>query len=356
MAGPVQSNVSMLPQGIEAVQFQLPMSYDYLESKFYVRKCYSEYYDYIESLLSNQKVKYVSLTGTLGIGKSIFYLYFFQRYWRENPTKTIVTAAFDKLRKFKKCIVFAPNSRPQVHLDGIPFIEDSIHFYDGPPDLEPCDNKMVCFTSPNYYWLDKMEKAEYHVELYFPVWTLEELWEANELLEIGLDSKIIKERFLLFGGSARYCLTLNNRFYDKGVNQLESKSRAITSFDDIKDCLVVKPKISNVIHRIFNYVPLYYEHDGMPSSFQPVFCSVTIARIVYASIREKSESKRSEFANWLKKFYAIFGWLFEGFDNDKLKIGLGWLFEGYATEKLKAGGDFRLKSLNSKKDYWLLSQ
>jgi hypothetical protein len=175
----------MLTEGVELVQDQLPMSYEFLESKFYVRNCYEEYYQLVMKLLLNPRMDYISLTGTPGIGKSIFYLYFFQRFRNEYPDATIVTASFIKERELKKCVVFEPGMVEGVEYEKIPDIKDSIHLYDGPPKIEPSDNKMVCFTSPNYKWLDGMEKAANHIPLYLPVWTLQELWEANELLELG---------------------------------------------------------------------------------------------------------------------------------------------------------------------------
>ena len=287
---PVQSDFSMLSEGVETVQYQLPMSYEFLESKFYVRNCYEEYYNHIMNLLMNPRMKYISLTGTPGIGKSIFYLYFFQRFRNENNV-SIVTASFGKDRKLLKCLVFEPGKVEGVEYEKIPKIKGSIHLYDGPPEIQPPDNKMVCFTSPNYSWLDGMEKAANHIPLYLPVWTLQELWEANELLELELDVLTIEERFLLFGGSARYCLTLNTKFYNRGVKKLESKAKSIETFDTIKACLDEKAEKSDISHRIFHFVPSFDE--DVPCSFEQVFCSVSIARIVDKSIRDKSESKRN---------------------------------------------------------------
>ena len=329
---PVQSDLSMLPEGVESVQYQLPMSYEFLESKFYVRNCYEEYYNHIMKLLLNPRMKYISLTGTPGIGKSIFYLYFFQRYRRENPNVTIVTASFGKDRELLKCLVFEPGMVEGVKQKEIPDIKDSQHLYDGPPKIQPSDNKMVCFTSPNYKWLDGMEKAANHIPLYLPGWKLQELWEANELLELGLDVLTIEERFLLFGGSARYCLTLNTKFYNRGVKKLESKAKSIETFDTIKACLDEKAEKSDISHRIFHFVPSFDE--DVPCSFEQVFCSVSIARIVDKSIRDKSESKRNELVHWLNA-------------NNKSSTLLGWLFEGYANQTFNAGGTFVLKSLDS---------
>jgi hypothetical protein len=201
-------------------------------------------------------MKYISLTGTPGIGKSIFYLYFFQRYRREYTNATIVTASFGKARKLLKCVVFEPGLLQGVNHKEILDIEGSIHLYDGPPEIQPLDNKMICFTSPNYTWPDGMVKAPNHIPLYLPLWTLQELWEANELLELGLDREKIGERFLFFGGSARYCLTLDVDFYNRGVEEIRRKANSIESFRDIKECLEKKADKADVSNQIFHYMPL----------------------------------------------------------------------------------------------------
>lgn len=120
-----------------------------------------------------------------------------------------------------------------IKYEKIPRFEGSIHLYDGAPEIDPSDNKMVCFTTPNYSWLDGMIKAENHIPLYLPVWTLDELWDANEALELGLDYRTVEERFLFFGGSARYCLTLDADYYRAGVEELTRRARSIQTFLDI---------------------------------------------------------------------------------------------------------------------------
>jgi hypothetical protein len=220
-----------------------------------------------------------------------------------------------------------------VEYEKIPKIKGSLHLYDGPPEIEPSDNKMVCFTSPNYSWLDGMVKAPNHIPLYLPVWTLQELWEANELLELGIDYWTIEERFLLFGGSARYCLTLDVDFYTNGVEEITRKANSIESFREIKECLEKKADKADVSHQIFHYVSLI-SRNGFPRFFDLVFCSVSIARIVDKSILDKSESKRNELVHWLKA-------------TNKSATLLGWLFEGYANQTFNAGGTFVLKSLDS---------
>jgi hypothetical protein len=157
----VHSDLS-LPKGVETVQYKLPISVGFSESHFYVRSCYEEYYQLVMELLLKPRMDYITLTGTPGIGKSIFYIYFFQRYQKEYPNTTIVTALFDQDRKLGKCVVFEPGMVQGVEYENIPKFKGAIHLYDGPPENSPPRNKMVCFTSPNYSWLNGMIKASNH--------------------------------------------------------------------------------------------------------------------------------------------------------------------------------------------------
>jgi hypothetical protein len=78
------------------------MTYSYAGDCIYVRECFGQYYDWI---LGNFNGKYplVTLTGTPGIGKSIFNVYFFQRFHRDNPRVRFVTASFKAEHKLRKC-------------------------------------------------------------------------------------------------------------------------------------------------------------------------------------------------------------------------------------------------------------
>ncbi|KAL3669156.1 hypothetical protein V7S43_005540 [Phytophthora oleae] len=80
----------------QAFPRELLMENDYTLPDYYVRKCYSEYYNLILEMLETYDI--VTVTGTPGIGKSIFYAYFYQHY-KSRPETTIIAAAlkFSKL-------------------------------------------------------------------------------------------------------------------------------------------------------------------------------------------------------------------------------------------------------------------
>jgi hypothetical protein len=66
---------------IMAVPLSIPQAFDYKGRNFYIRSCYDKYYNIImDKLFGKSDYSYISVTGTPGIGKSMFYMYFLNRY------------------------------------------------------------------------------------------------------------------------------------------------------------------------------------------------------------------------------------------------------------------------------------
>ena len=85
----------------------VPQSNEFSGLQMYVRDCYPKYYDDIMAELHSGSVtRLISVTGTPGIGKSLFYLYFFSKHRTEHPGEKVLTASFSKDRKLKKCKVW----------------------------------------------------------------------------------------------------------------------------------------------------------------------------------------------------------------------------------------------------------
>ncbi|OWY92591.1 hypothetical protein PHMEG_00038349, partial [Phytophthora megakarya] len=118
---------------------ELPMENDYELSRYFVRSCYPEYYDLILNKLEEFQI--VTVTGTTGIGMSVFYGYFFERCKSARPP------SYNFIEEQRKAAL--------QRKDKLLFL------YDGPPQFEPkYPTKMVCFVSPNENWLKMMAKKE----------------------------------------------------------------------------------------------------------------------------------------------------------------------------------------------------
>ncbi|KAE9044426.1 hypothetical protein PR001_g2857 [Phytophthora rubi] len=74
----------------------LPFAYQYRNGKFfYVRKCYEGYYEVVKKMLDDGR-PCVTVTGTPGIGKSVFYAYFFNRLREREPNTWIIAISFKR--------------------------------------------------------------------------------------------------------------------------------------------------------------------------------------------------------------------------------------------------------------------
>jgi hypothetical protein len=109
-------------------------------------------------------------------------------------------------------------------------------------------SKMVSFTSPNYAWFRIMGKTRYHACMHLPFWSLEELLEANELLQIGLDTETIQQRYSVFGGLARYCLSVSDAFVRVGRELLDANLSRVKTCDQLLELLEETQQTTEVSH------------------------------------------------------------------------------------------------------------
>ena len=97
-------------------ELKLPMIFPYTKDEFYIRKSYPKYYKHILSYFERegqQKVHYITISGTPGIGKSVFYMYVFKRMRKEFSDKIFITASFDQ-RTLRTAKLFLPdNEEPE---------------------------------------------------------------------------------------------------------------------------------------------------------------------------------------------------------------------------------------------------
>jgi hypothetical protein len=192
-------------------------AFEFEGDKIYVRDCYPRYYDMLISLLEDKTVERISVTGTPGIGKSTFYLYFLTRYHKEYAGKLISLASFSHSRTMESCKILKPDGSLEYQ-EKIPRTGVDLYLYDGPPDKKQPDDsgKLIIFTCPNFAWFNDIDRDSFHRIRYMPNWEFAALQKANTELELDIPAEVLKERFCLFGGSARYCLSMNEEYVEKG--------------------------------------------------------------------------------------------------------------------------------------------
>ncbi|EEY58117.1 uncharacterized protein PITG_00730 [Phytophthora infestans T30-4] len=240
----------------------LPMQYSYEMSKFYVRKCYQRYYDLVlQELFTRDKRTQcvcVTVTGSPGTGKSVFYGYFFNHFTREEQYRgfTIITASFTKYSDLQDIAVFE-NERKEPRI---------IYLYDGPPRISPKHQKMVCFTSPNERWLDSLYKDFSQTTLYMPLWDEDELFAAATSLRIDsvITRAVIDKRIGLFGFVARECLSQRERFVE---------DRLILVQQTIEEMSTLEPQRLYVRRRVLEKINVVVSFEEFANGYKQLRCN-----------------------------------------------------------------------------------
>jgi len=249
----------ILGDDVLSLQTDIPQANRFLGSRIFVRECYSDYYGMVMELL--QSYRMVSVTGTPGIGKSVFGLYFFHRYRLVNPTEKVLVASFSMNHQLEDCILYPAlkdeeMERPQL-FTRIPGDVCKLYLYDGPPnDMPPGDSKMVTFVPPDPFWLDKVA-SNYpdHAEIYMPNWSFLEQQSANGVLGLNLSTTDLRHRHALFGGTARYVLSTDARYVDKGAQLVFKALNSIKTLEDIQDMFNDNSSTLPISNKIMHYFP-----------------------------------------------------------------------------------------------------
>lgn len=281
-----------------SISYNLPTASEFASDKFYIRGCYSAYYDYIIQNLRMGR-RYISVTGTPGIGKSLFYIYFFKRYQEEFPMRDIVTASFSCNRKIKTCTVFKQDQEKSVkvtvHRGTIAYVVGALYLYDGPPEVEPDGEQMICFTSHNSDWFRNMKKIDFHTKLVMPRWDLDEILEANEALGRQVDIEEVITRFRFFGGIARFCLSTETDFVEDAETTIREKIRSIESFTILRDCFV---DTSYYVDDIFHMIPVM--GSSHPRNFVYDFASSEVKSLVLKNLLYSHDQDRELFVQRMR--------------------------------------------------------
>jgi len=279
-----------------SVDFEAPLK------RYYVRDCFPVYYDYILPHIAIGS-NLITVTGTPGIGNSVFYNYFLQRFRKEHPWETIVTVSFCPNRVPRKCIVFRPGDKEDIVYHGTIIYEPgALYLYDGPPNWEAERERMVCFTSPNESWLRSMKKIETHTRIIMPPWDHEELRYAKDLLGYPIEDETLDSRFSFFCGVARFCLSVYTEFVEDGFVEIEHKIRSISSLNQLQDCLENKSiESASLSHSIFHMHPVMTKGSfKYPRYYVLDFASPKIQHLIEQRIEMADDSQRESLVRFMK--------------------------------------------------------
>ncbi|KAE9329790.1 hypothetical protein PF008_g15860 [Phytophthora fragariae] len=346
------------PEAVEAASKQitelteelpsLPFAYRYRNGKFfYVRKCYEGYYELVKKMLDDGK-PWVTVTGTPGIGKSVFYAYFFNRLREREPNTWIIAISF-KRENIAEIAVYKGRGDPEeIDTDVTSETEAAIgkvlkearankkvlFLCDGRPTKIWRLNQMVVFTSPNEKWLRAVRKT--YSTLFMPLWTFEELREAALLLSLAGPSGVkcisdddLETRFNTFGGVARECLSVNEADVDLAKWDITEEVKMISDLDEFRNAFKGVPS-RFYCHRLLHYVPV----DESAMKRRTKLASPFVVELIGKSILASTINNRN-----------MIRMLLDGVPEGASLAG--WLFEASAHEALQGGCTLQLRLLEN---------
>ncbi|KAK3811666.1 MAG: hypothetical protein J3R72DRAFT_69794 [Linnemannia gamsii] len=222
----------------------------------YVRKAYKELYKTILETFEdrrNEVQKQVVVTGTSGIGKSAFLVYFTIRLLAESNDDDPPIIIFHT-KGGSECFVFGGRSTVRSgDIDTFkPFLNlsDTWYFADSSPSPALKGAKTVISVSPKTLFSEAQQYQDIDKEVewryYMAPWSLEELkmcWARVEGFQV-VPLDMAEELYSMIGGVPRYVLEKpmkvlnrlhNDRFNDHRRAKDEACERLVQALDKVKD-------------------------------------------------------------------------------------------------------------------------
>ena len=233
---------------------------------FFIRLCYEEIYELIEKKivaddqLEEPTIGKFGITGTPGIGKSLFLMYFISRWlWdKEKHGRTIV------LETRAGCFyIITISTRPECVRASS---EDSVLEYlnenerkadfllvDGKvndmPPFETFGCRMLWASSPKNGWYKEIMKDS-SVRLYMPIWNMSEMEKCwKQILPDKISEEEFKKRVEEVGMIPRFVFRTDQSRYNQDWSDVEkSASSEIKPVVNISDIERMKPTVHRVFH------------------------------------------------------------------------------------------------------------
>ena len=180
------------------------------EKQFYVRGCYKE----IADIMLKKKPPVMSLLGSSGIGKSNFMVYFIWRRFQDSELKEfpVFLHRKDRILQFKKGK--EPKEVDVKTLRSAP--AQALYIMDADIDVEhDVDCQSLWITSARRPETPASNTGHFKQadncggQLFMPPWDLEEMLNEEVMALHKLKEAVVKERFGIFGGTARLVLRLD---------------------------------------------------------------------------------------------------------------------------------------------------
>ena len=192
--------------------------------KLYVRQCYQDVFKLLLEFIDIGRKKF-AISGTPGIGKSLFFVYILYRLLEDRSQKNLslnpVRIVYHAENQFccydlEKLIVtnLAPT---QDEADKFLFQTDTLYILDGKTNYYPSSCIALFIASPRSDHFQHFVNQTKAMSWYFPVWTLNELVTCRQLCYENLEPEELDRRYQICGGVARFVF---HRYYDKKIIEM----------------------------------------------------------------------------------------------------------------------------------------
>ena len=216
--------------------------------------------------------KSFAISGTPGIGKSLFFVYILFKILKNQSEWTPKRIVYHTKTSFEcfdleKCVV---TRITQFDAEG--FVREPISFYvvDGRDASPLSSSSCVCLflsspRSENFKDYVKQRKAQVW---YFPIWTYEELETCRTLCYSVFPKNILLERYRVYGGVARFMFIdcrLGNEYVRKDPTDMEA---ALADVEAVKGVRAVghPTKIFETTHTLLHVI-VGEDSQGHPYQF-----------------------------------------------------------------------------------------
>jgi Crinkler effector protein N-terminal domain len=190
-------------------QVFLPYPQDNIQ-KLYVRQCYEDVFHLLIQCINLNKTSF-AISGTPGIGKSLFFVYILYRLMDDFKTKTLPlkpNRVVYQVGPTFECFDLQQQVVTRIttyDVEGLVQEEDTFYVIDGQTSVPLISSCVVLFISSprseEYKAFVKQKKAK---KWYFPVWTLAELQTCQRHCYPDLPTEMLQERHRIYGGVARF--------------------------------------------------------------------------------------------------------------------------------------------------------
>ncbi|OAJ39250.1 hypothetical protein BDEG_23112 [Batrachochytrium dendrobatidis JEL423] len=202
------ANAQLIDECIQSTDHVFfPYTQDKIQ-KLYVRECYHDVFGLLLDQI-DRGMESFAISGTSGIGKSLFFVYILHRLMDDFTTKTLSlkpNRIVYQVGSSYKCFDLQQQLVTELGVDAEELVwkQDTFYVIDGRTSEPLISSCIVLFmSSPRSEWYKEFVKQKMAKEWDFPVWTLNELQACRRHCYPDVPIETTNERYRMYGGVAR---------------------------------------------------------------------------------------------------------------------------------------------------------